>query len=238
MPEQDSDAASVAPQTPPPNPSAAPNVSDAASIIGGAADKAFLKHCSKKVKDGGTLTNQERNRLNALQHGAAPVDAAFARNQVELAQILGVSRKTIERHASHPQRPPPAADGRLPVALWRDFLSRTNPHLNDADGDDSLNIRSIRARNLLLKNEELEADIAIKKKKWTPVTDVEAWGGELGAAIRQVVCQIHLCATSVVGMTVAEAELRLKEVEDDVLSQLNSLEQRIEEARSHAESAS
>lgn len=236
MPEPSN--ADSAPQTPPPTTPADTTVSDSASIIGSAADKAFIRQCARKVKEGGTLTNQERNRLSAIQHNSVPVDVNFAANQTQLAQILGVSRKTIERHAPRADAPKPQADGRLNVALWRDFLSRTNPHINDADNDDSLNIRSIRARNLLLKNEELEADIAIKKKKWIPVTDVEAWGGELGAAIRQVVCKIHLCATSVVGMTVAEAELRLKEVEDDVLSQLNSLEQRIEEARSHAEPAS
>jgi hypothetical protein len=54
---------------------------------------------------------------------------------------------------------------------------------------------------------------------------VELWGGELGSAIRKVVGTIHLCAPTVVGVSVAEAEARLKELEGEILQQLHLLDE-------------
>ena len=46
-------------------------------------------------------------------------------------------------------------------------------------------------------------------------------------AIRKVVTQIHLCAPSVVGLSVPDAEVLLKEIEDEVLEQLHTLGERL-----------
>jgi hypothetical protein len=41
--------------------------------------------------------------------------------------------------------------------------------------------------------------------------------------------QLHLCGPSVVGLSIGDAEARLKEVEDEVLEQLHCLGERLEE---------
>ena len=46
--------------------------------------------------------------------------------------------------------------------------------------------------------------------------------------IRKVISTLHLCAPSVLGLSVAEAEARLKEVEDEALQQLHLLNEYIE----------
>lgn len=46
-----------------------------------------------------------------------------------------------------------------------------------------------------------------------------------------MVAQIHLAAPSVVGVSVPDAEARLKEIEDQILEQLHTLPERMERAR-------
>ena len=97
--------------------------------------------------------------------------------------------------------------------------------------DDSVDATELKARNLLLQNQRLELQLAVMRREYLPATDVERWGAELGAAIRKVVGQIHLAAPSVVGLSVAEAESRLKEIEDVVLEQLHTVTERLEQSR-------
>ena len=85
----------------------------------------------------------------------------------------------------------------------------------------------LKARHILLQNQKLEFQLAILCKEYVPAADVEKWGGELGTAVRKVVSQIHLCAPSVVGLSVPEAEACLKEIEAEILEQLHLLDQHL-----------
>ena len=140
-----------------------------------------------------------------------------------LAELLGHDRRSLKDWLVGVE-PANVVNGH-PTYRLSDVQVAVKKHLNLKKKSSS-----VRDRLLGLQCEKIAAHIAIIRKEWVPVADVEAWGGELGAAIRQVVCQIHLCATSVVGMTVAEAEVRLKEVEDEILSNLGSLQERMEAA--------
>lgn len=183
--------------------------------------KANWRNLLRKVQAGKTLSPGEVAMLKAAQAGGQAPPQAFAKNQVELADLLGVSRKTIQRALKVDGHPVTRPDGRYDVNAWRDFLQGA--------GDDTAapSITEQRARNLLLQNERLELQIAILRKEYVAATEVERWGSELGAAIRKVVCQIHLAAPSVVGGSVPDAESRLKEVEDEILQQLHVLSGRI-----------
>lgn len=180
----------------------------------------------RKVGAGRTLSTGEVNLLQAIQDGGRPEAKAFARTQAELADLLGVSRRTIQRAAKMEGRPSPRPDGRHDVAAWRAFLQSTG-----AIEDESLSTTELKARNLLLQNQRLELQLAVMRGEYLPAADVERWGGELGAAVRKVVGQIHLAAPSVVGVSVPEAEARLKEIEDEILEQLHTVPERMERAR-------
>ena len=195
-----------------------------------------LRNLAKKVQQGRTLSASERNLLNSVLKGGEGATASFAANQVELASALGVSRKTIQRARKKDGNPGVKADGRWDVNAWREFL-RLIGTLDGDSGEEELDPTREKARNILLKNEKLEAELAILKRQWMPVTEVERIGGDLGTAIRKVVGTIHLAAPTVVGVSVAEAESRLKELESEILDQLHALAESIGDWKEARESA-
>ncbi len=170
----------------------------------------------KKLKEGRTLSPSERNELQAIRDGRKPDLQAFARSQNDLAKILGVSRWMIQRAMKLDGHPESRADGRLDIAAWRAFLQAAGS-IEDEDATE------LRAENLRLQNRHLELRIGVMNRAYRPVAEIERWGAELGAAIRKIVTQIHLAAPSVVGVSVAEAEARLREVEDELIEQLHTL---------------
>jgi phage terminase Nu1 subunit (DNA packaging protein) len=157
-----------------------------------------------------------------------PIPLRWAKNRVELAKILGVSRKTIQRYQEKPGAPKPASDGRWDVDAWRAFLS-DSPALNDVCGDET--IADLRKEQVRLQNEHIRQKIHEWNGTHADYATIEKWGGELGANIRKVVLQMHKCAPTVVGLSVAEAESHLKEIENDVLEQLHLLESHIDQMR-------
>lgn len=192
--------------------------------------RADLANLAKKVKDGKTLSASERNLLQSALAGDKPSGAEFAQSAVELADLLGVDRRTISRWRKVEDNPGVRPDGRYHVPSWRAFkISRQGEDIL-ADGE-GLSQTQLKARQVLLQNQKLEIQIAVLKREYMPAVEVEKWGGELGAAIRKVVSQIHLCAPTVVGVSVAEAEARLKEIEDEILQQLHLLGQSVQQWR-------
>lgn len=188
--------------------------------------KANYRNLVQKVHDGRTLSAGEVNLLHAIQAGGRQEAMTFARTQAELAELLGVSRRTVQRAMKMSGSPTARADGRHDIAAWRAFFQATG-----AIGDDSPSTTELKARHLLLQNQRLELQLAVLRRDYLPASEVERWGAELGAAVRKVVAQIHLAAPSVVGVSVPDAEARLKEIEDEILEQFHTLPERMERAR-------
>lgn len=199
--------------------------------------KADLRNLSKKLRDGKTLSAQERTMLQSIASGGSGAALSYASNQVELAEILGVSRKTIQRARKRDGNPGTRPDGRWDVSAWREFLRLTGNCSEDGEEEDVSELQREKARNILLRNEKLEAELAILRRQWMSAETVEAMGGQLGSAIRKVVSTIHLAAPGVVGVSVPEAEARLKELEDEILSQLNLIDEAITKWRDGIEPA-
>ena len=194
--------------------------SDQASVI----LKADFANLAKKVKEGKPLTASERQTLQAAVNGQSAVAAEYAPNAVELARVLGVERRTISRWRKLDGNPGTRQNGSYHSPSWQTFkANRQGDH--ELDG---LSQTQLKAQQILLQNQKLEIQLAILRREYMPVADVERIGGLLGTAIRKVVTQIHLCAPTVVGVSVAEAEARLKEVEDEILQQLHLLGESIE----------
>lgn len=185
--------------------------------------KADLRNLTRKVHAGKTLSTSERRLLASVAEGSKPSAAAFVRSQVELAEAIGVDRKQIQRWRKLEGCPQPQPDGRWNVAEWRAFKAAREGEPEDPSAG-NLSPSQLRARQILLQNQKLEFQIGVMRKEFVPAAEVEKWGSELGAAIRKVVGQIHLIAPTVVGLTISEAEEKLKQLEDEVLAQLHVLD--------------
>jgi hypothetical protein len=83
------------------------------------ADIANLK---RKVEAGHVLSKSERDALERSAPDQEICSTLFAKNQSELARVLGVSRQTIWYHVRQPSAPKPRLDGRHEVAAWRRYL--------------------------------------------------------------------------------------------------------------------
>ncbi len=84
-----------------------------------------------------------------------------------------------------------------------------------------------RAQHIILQNAKLKVELRNLKRELIPVEEVTHLGAELGAAIRKVVTRVHRTAPSLEGQSVAVIEARLKEEEDDILTQLHTLDERL-----------
>lgn len=190
--------------------------------------KAHKRAVVKMAASGKPLPASTLKQVVAVLSGGESGDPTFAKNQVELAQILGVNRRTISRYLKAPGNPGTKPDGRYPVAEWRRYLSAAGA-IDDADEDPS----SLKARLLAVQIEKIEHALAVSRGEYWAVSDVKKWCAELAAAVRKVVTQIHLVAPSVVGVSVPEAEARLKDLEDEIMRQLHSLSARLGASTKH-----
>lgn len=194
------------------------NSSDAETLL-----KADIRNLTLKVKAGRPLSAGERKLLSSMAGGGKPSTSAYVRTQVELAEAIGVERKTIQRWRKVEGNPGAEADGRWNVEAWRAFKAAREGETAGGNGPLE-SVTALKARHLLLQNQKLEHQIAVMRREYVPASDVERWGAELGAEIRKVVSQIHRIAPSIVGMQVEDAEVRLREVEDEILAKLHILE--------------
>lgn len=188
--------------------------------------KGDVANIIRKVKAGRTLSASERTLLATSSAGGKPSAATHVTTQAELADIIGVSRKSIARWRKLPGNPGTQPDGRYSVAEWVKFK-------RDQMGEDAEDpsAAELKLRQLQLQIEKLEHHLGVVRREYVPAAEVEKWGAKLGVAIRKVVAQIHLVAPSVVGVSVPEAEARLKEIEADVLQQLHLLTEAAQEYR-------
>lgn len=177
-----------------------------------------IVNLARKLKDGKTLSPTEVELLES-RVAKGKWSEGFAANQVQLAEALGVTRKSIQRWMKIPGNPGAKPDGRMDVAEWRKWASDNGHKL----GDDELDPGRLRAKNLLLQNQHLEFKIGILRRNYVPIGDVERVGGELAGAIRKVVTTLHLSAPSLAGLNVQEIETFLKEREDEIIDQLHTL---------------
>ncbi|NDD52882.1 hypothetical protein EBZ39_03210 [bacterium] len=141
-----------------------------------------LANIAKRVSAGYKLTKAERALLNV--HAAQNPDAGqtYAGSYVELADALGVSRRTIQEWRKRPHAPTPASDGRHDVMAWRVYMRQhglaqhTEPTTLDED--------QLKTRKLLAEVEERELKVAIKKEQYVPVDVVATeWTTRVGRAV-------------------------------------------------------
>jgi transcriptional regulator with XRE-family HTH domain len=142
-------------------PSVAIKPGDAAILL-----KGDLANIAKKVKGGKTLSKAERDLLQASVSGGLPSQQEYCDTQDELARLIGVTRKTIQRWRKVEGSPEPRADGRWHVPSWRQF--KINRQGDDEDEEENPVASVARAKQILLQNERLEMRILAEKKELIP----------------------------------------------------------------------
>jgi hypothetical protein len=134
---------------------------------------------AQRVQRGGNLSRSERAMLQgmAANAGAAP---SVAENYVELAKVLGVTRRSLQNWRKRKDAPESAANGFHDVAAWREFMQRNDLHGEPAASDEET---ALHARKLLAEVEERELRLAVKKGEYVAIAEVrEVWTKQVAKA--------------------------------------------------------
>jgi hypothetical protein len=152
------------------------------------ADKilsADFRNVAKKVAEGKPLTAAERELIRSKAAGESPLPeestdpTLSAKSYEELATLLGVNVRTINRWRKLQDAPQPEADGGLSLAQWRRFVKARS-----LKGQDSQEVEQLKARKLLAEVEERELKVAVKKGEFVRFDDVRtSWVARVGKAI-------------------------------------------------------
>ena len=144
-----------------------------------------LANLVKRVHEGKKLTRAERTMLQNLA-GATDQGGAggptHARNYVELAEILGVSRQALGQWRRRSDAPQPAANGLHEVEAWREFMRRHQ--LKGSESPVTDEEASLKARKLLAEVEERELRLAVRRQLYVPLDQVkQEWTTRVGRAV-------------------------------------------------------
>jgi hypothetical protein len=147
--------------------------------IAGKILDADFQNIVKKVAAGKPLTVAERTRIESRAAGSADT-LAYAQTLVELAAVLGVSRRTLSTWQKMDGSPKALSNGLWPVADWREFVRMRGLNAGRVPVG---NEEALKARKLLAEVEERELRIAVKKGEYVPLTMVrEEWIGLVAQA--------------------------------------------------------
>ena len=141
------------------------------SINSEAAEKVLqkdLENVIKKVAGGKTLTSAERARVEALAAGSQD-STTYAKNLVQLAEILGVTRRTLSSWRKMEGAPEPLPNGEHEVARWREFIRVRGLKGSNDVGHPT---EALKARRLLVDIEERELRLSIKRGDYLHREDV------------------------------------------------------------------
>jgi hypothetical protein len=140
---------------------------------------ADLHNLVKKVAAGKPMTVAERSRIEALAAGSND-SVTYAKTLVELAAVLGVTRRTLTSWQKMDGSPPPLSNGMWPVADWREFVRMRGLKSGKTPVG---NEEALKARKLLAEVEERELRIAVKKGEYVPIHQVKSeWIGLVAQA--------------------------------------------------------
>ncbi|MDE2100950.1 MAG: hypothetical protein KGL39_27130 [Patescibacteria group bacterium] len=187
-----------------------------------------IQNLKKQLDNGKVLTAAQMEILNSAAASAESADipassTKHAKTKTELAEIIGVDRKTVQRWAKLDGAP-----NNLSVSAWVGFIKAHGLKETSGVGPEK---SAVQVQQLLLQNEKLRFQLGIFKKQYVPAADVEKWGAELGMEIRKTIIAIPKISASLAGLTPAEIEIRLNEVVDEVLGKLHLMDQHTAEMK-------
>ena len=136
--------------------------------------KKDIENIFKKVAEGKTLTEAERLRIESAYEKST--DPVYAKNIVELAEILGVARQTVSRWRRQKRAPKPLSNGYHDVAQWRDFVRE-----HGFKETDNPEIELLKVRKLLAEVRQSEMKLEIMEGQYLSIDKIrEVWTGHIG----------------------------------------------------------
>lgn len=158
-----------------------------------------LANVIRKSQQGKPLTAAERALIQQTAAGGqvSGGNSAFAKTYEDLAQRLGLTRKTLQNASKrYPEEAPrPRADGRHDVAAWSEFvvvknIARAAEHIAHAASIESeeegpVTVTDWKAEELKLKCAKLEIENGKVAGELVAAADVEAGLSTMVAAFRQ-----------------------------------------------------
>lgn len=179
--------------------------------------EANLQNIAKKVAAGKTLTSSER-ALIEVQNGDSGVGKTYADSVVELAEILGVSRRTIGNWRKIKGSPKPTSNGRHNISKWRQFIKKNGLKEFDSPEDEEL-----KTRKLLAEVKQAEIKLKVMEGTYVPIEKVrEVWLTHIGQ-VRNILESRFLNELPPILTTLDAIQIRekMQEVLDETYSALS-----------------
>ena len=171
----------------------------------------------KKLESGQTLTESQR----LILYGNKTDQSRYAKNQTELAEFLGVDRKTIQRWKKEENFPQVMADGRYDVLAVRDWRERSRNSSSTSAED--LSKAEGEARRVWLQVEKLEHDIEITKGQFITIERAQTDVSQMCSRARAILLAIpDTLAPLVIGKTATQAQQLIRKEIDNALAQIQA----------------
>ncbi len=177
----------------PPN---SPDSPESAPIISAELARNVLKADAaaiiRQAKAGKPLSRQQRAFVLSLADGGAPSNATFAANYEELASVLGISSRTLQRYRKIRGHPTARNDGRgHAVDEWRVWIKANGlkQTTDESEGSDEgegggSDTAELKKRKLQLEGDRLDLELSIRRGEYLKAEDVRAhWANHVGQAI-------------------------------------------------------
>lgn len=183
--------------------------------------KKNLLNIIEKVQAGKTLSPAELLQIQSFTDGEVGGTKTYAKNQVELAEIMQVDRKTVQRWLKVKGCPAARPDGRYSVLEWKTWAESTGRKVADSDDFESERGR-LEVRRLRTICERLDLELETTKGNYTHNDEIKRRVYRMVGSSRKILGAIPAqAAPQVVGMTIPEAEAFLKEQIDDAMRRLH-----------------
>lgn len=213
-----------APPQVPPVAGGAPQEPSVGGLTAEQASKLLRKDLSnlvKKVASGKTLSASERAIVQSAAEGSDTSKAkAWATDQVELADALGVDRKTVQRWKKE-GAPAAESDGRWSVTAWKEWMKAQGKVAGKVDNTPTKT--QLEAKRLLLQNEKLETEIGILRGEYTKNSEIELHIRSMVTEARKLGEQMpSSLAPQLAGCTTPEIEKRLRAWWDEYCTTLHT----------------
>lgn len=187
--------------------------------------KGDLANLIKKVQRGEPLTRAQRATILAARAGEVNA-ATFAKSWVELGQILGVTRRTLNTWSKRAGAPIPAPNGSHDVSAWREFVRANGLKGAEEDGEEpeGEGIEELKRQKLTVEVAEREFRLSVLRKEYVPMTAVrDRWQFQVEQAVMTLRKKLEDEAPPVLeGKTALEIRRELAAVVDAFISAMNA----------------
>ena len=149
--------------------------------------KANVANILKKLKEGKTLSRDDWSQIEDYKAKAdKPIEDVTeikktAKSWVELAEVLGVARQTVDVWKKKPGSPKPRSNGTHDVLKWVAFIKAEG--LAAKGQSETPDEAELRLRKLFAEVEDRELKVLVRKGQFVPIDAVrERWLYHIGQA--------------------------------------------------------